>query len=311
MPVKKPTINHKHLSYDDRKTIETSIENRRTKADIARILNKDLSTIGKEVMKHRILKPRNTFNSPSVCANRKKCRKGCAGVKCGDFVEQGCKFRDRLPGACNNCGGKKRRIDKYIYDAKKAQAAYGKTLSGSREGFNLSEEERKEIGEKTAPLLKQGQPGCQIMSSHKRGIPASQRSLYTYIEPSLFEDFGLFSFSLKEKAGRRPRKTLKKRNGPKHFEGRRHKGCLQFCEENPDVPATGMDTVYNSPSGPYLQTLQFCGTGLVAGFLHEARTSKSMAATMDLLQERLGNGLWQRALQQNRIPAVHRPRKRI
>ncbi|MCL1913892.1 MAG: helix-turn-helix domain-containing protein [Eubacteriaceae bacterium] len=152
MPVKKPIINNKHLTYEDRQKIETGIGNRRTKADIARILNKDPSTIGKEILKHRVLKPRNTFNSPFICANMGKCRKGCAGVKCGDYVEQGCKRRDRPPGACNKCDTKKCRLDKYIYDAKKAQAAYGKTRSESREGFNLTEEERKAIGEKIAPL---------------------------------------------------------------------------------------------------------------------------------------------------------------
>jgi len=45
---KKPASNHKHLSYEDRKTIEAGLGNRRTKADIARILNKDPSTAGKK-----------------------------------------------------------------------------------------------------------------------------------------------------------------------------------------------------------------------------------------------------------------------
>ncbi|MCL1913334.1 MAG: hypothetical protein FWG10_05540 [Eubacteriaceae bacterium] len=41
-------------------------------------------------------------------------------------------------------------MDKYIYDAKKTQAAYGKTLSGPRESFSPTGEERKTIEGKIA-----------------------------------------------------------------------------------------------------------------------------------------------------------------
>jgi IS30 family transposase len=292
MPVKKPKADHKHLTLQDRQVIQTGIEKRSNKSDIARALAKDPSTIGKEIHLHRLLKPRNTFNSPFVCLHRNTCG-GCAGRKCARFVEQGCKARDRSPGACNKCPkGSSCRLDKYYYDAKKAQERYERTLSESREGFNLREGERKLIGEKIAPLLEKGQSVYHILSSHKLEIQVSARTLYTYIEENLFEDFGVPSFSLKEKVGRRPRKTLKKRKDPRHFEGRRYKDYLAFCQENPDAPTAEMDTVYNRPQGPFIQTFLFCGTGLMIGFLYAERTSKSMAGTMDLLQARLGVELY-------------------
>jgi IS30 family transposase len=53
-----------------------------------------------------------------------------------------------------------------------------------------------------------------------------------------------------------------------------------------------MDTVFNDVSGPYIQTFFFEGTGFMAGFLHQEKTSASMAATLDMLQERLGDELF-------------------
>jgi IS30 family transposase len=53
-----------------------------------------------------------------------------------------------------------------------------------------------------------------------------------------------------------------------------------------------MDTVYNDPSGPYIQTFFFEGTGFMLGFLHREKTSASMSATLDTLQEQLGDELF-------------------
>ena len=49
-----------------------------------------------------------------------------------------------------------------------------------------------------------------------------------------------------------------------------------------------MDTVYNSPSGPYLQTFLFEHSAVMIGFLHNEKTSACMAESLNLLQKRLG-----------------------
>ena len=58
---------NKHLTLDERKIIQTGIENRSNKVDIARTIGKDATTIAKEIKKHRIFKPRNQFIYPSIC----------------------------------------------------------------------------------------------------------------------------------------------------------------------------------------------------------------------------------------------------
>jgi IS30 family transposase len=286
---KKIRTNNKHLTLEERQIIQTGIENGSNKVDIARTLAKDPSTISKEITKHRTVKPRNTFNGPCICIHLRSC--GSCSRKCERYEEKRCARRDKSPGACNKCmDGSRCRLDKYIYDAKAAHAAYQTELSSSRAGFNLTEKERTAIGETIAPLLEQGQSVYQIKSEHDELVPSS-RSLYTYIESGLFKDFGVSHFSLKEKVNRKPReKNLKKRKNPAHYEGRRYSDFLRFMIENPDIQVVEMDTVMNNPSGPYLQTFLFRGAKLMIGFLKSDKTSAAMAATLDELQGILGDG---------------------
>ena len=92
-----------HLTLDERKIIQVGIEKSSTKADIARTIGKDATTVAKEIRKHRVLKPRNTFNRPILCANLSGiCPKPCV-QKCEFFKDPVCTRRDKSPGACNGC----------------------------------------------------------------------------------------------------------------------------------------------------------------------------------------------------------------
>lgn len=104
----------------------------------------------------------------------------------------------------------------------------------------------------------------------------------------LFKEFGIDNFSLKKKVQRRIKsKKLKKRRQPVNYEGREYKDYLEYAKTHPFEHTTEMDTVYNSQSGPFIQTFIFENTGLMIGFLHKERTSVSMASTLDKLQELL------------------------
>ena len=59
--ISKQTHDNKHLTLDERKIIQTGIENRSNKVDIARTIGKDPATVAKEIRKHRTFKPRNQF----------------------------------------------------------------------------------------------------------------------------------------------------------------------------------------------------------------------------------------------------------
>jgi len=280
-----------HLTLENRKIIQAGIESGSTKADIARTIGKDATTVAKEIRKHRKLRPRNTFNNPVLCAKQNSCRKGCV-KKCDLFEEPVCKRRDKSPGACNKCEKmSKCKMDKYFYEATGADNEYRRDLVDFREGLNLTVKERDTIAQIIAPLLKQGQSVHQILSAHPE-IKQCEKTIYTYIENGVFKEVDVDNFSLKEQVNRKLPKKYKPRKEPANFAGRKYADFLAFRAANPDTPATEMDTVYNSPSGPYLQTFLFEKAAFMIGFIHRERTNAAMSGSLNLLQDQIGNELF-------------------
>lgn len=286
---RKQLHDNSHLTLEQRKIIQTGIENNSTKSSIAKTIGKDETTVAKEIRNHRTFKPRNTFNSPILCMKRKSCNIKVCLQTCSYLEKPTCFRRDKSPGACNKCENlSKCRLDKYFYTAIKADEEYHNTLVNSREGINLTKEERINIADIIAPLLKQGQSIHQILSSHKE-IIQSERTLYHYIECGVFKDFGVDCFSLKEQINRKQfKQKYKKRRERVDFKGRKYEDFLEFHLKNPDTPITEMDTLYNSPQGPFLQTFMFEKASFMVGFLHDEKTNESMSGSLDLLQDKLG-----------------------
>lgn len=279
-----------HLTLDDRKMIQHGLEEGKSKAQIAKELGKSSSTISKEVKLHRKFKLASSYNRGPryFCANSGQFKE-CYGCKreCEHFVERGCKRRDRI-GVCNQCpDNRKCYLDKFYYHAIKAHEEYLYTLHDAREGVNLTSTQMITMAELIGPLLKKGQSVYQILENHPE-LDISVKTLYTYIESGIFKDYGIDNFSLKRQVSMRKRKRLKPRRKAANYEGHTYADYLQFKQEHPSLPTTEMDTVYNDPEGPYIQTFIFENTALMIGFLHKEKTSQSMASTLDLLQERLG-----------------------
>ncbi len=280
-----------HLTLEDRKFIQHSLDEEKSKAQIARDLGKSPSTISKELKLHRKIKPRNMFNTGIAyfCKNRNKfdsCRK-CA-KKCPNYLERTCKRRDRI-GICNKCPKVSHcHLDKYFYHAARAHEEYLYTLSDSREGVNLTTPQMITMAETIAPLLKRGQSVYQIVENHPE-LGICVKTLYTYIESGIFKNYGIDNFSLRRQVSSKKKKSLKPRKQPVCYDGHKYEDFLEFRKSHPDIPATEMDTLYNQSEGPYIQTFIFENAPVMIGFLHEEKTSASMASTLDVLQERLGN----------------------
>lgn len=282
-----------HLTLEERKVIQAGIENNSTKASISRNIGKDPTTVAKEIRKHRSLKPRNTFGRPILCIHAKTCKVKSCFKKCEKYQEPTCNRRDKSPGACNKCETIKTCIlDKYIYNAEDAEKEYRRDLVDFREGINLTTKERDRIGGIIAPLLKNGQSVYQILSTHKE-ISQCEKTIYNYIESGVFKPFGVDNFSLKEQVNRKQFKNKYKiRKESVNYSGRKYEDFIHYRKENPYLPVVQMDTVYNSPHGPYLQTFLFEKTAFMIGFLHKEKLCVNMANSINLLQKCLGNELF-------------------
>ena len=265
-----------HLTLSERIIIETGITNGSTKVAIAKTIGKDPSTVAKEIRRHRIYKPRRTYGHKSICVHRKQCS-GCRKRVqcCSDYKEEACQERDRSPGACNGCK-KKCFLPRYFYYAKTADEVYRETLVNSRVGINLTEERRKELAEVIAPLAKKGQSFYQILHNHPE-IDLSDKTLYTYVALGVFKDYGLDSFTLKERVQRK-QYTYKERNNTEKplkpediYKKRTYNDFQKFKVANPNVCVVQMDTLYNSPEGPYVQTFFFENSSFMLGLFIRKR----------------------------------------
>ena len=148
--------NGKQLSLSQRIKIEDMLNQRKRKYEIANELDKNQSTISREINRHKFLKPHNVFNNNENAYNCKyfiNC-KVCTG-KCKIYQPISCKERDRNIGVCNNCPKLKScKLDKYFYKADKAQKDYEYTLRDSRQGVNLTTSELIELAHIICPLVK-------------------------------------------------------------------------------------------------------------------------------------------------------------
>ena len=282
-----------HLSLDDRKAIQHGLEEGLSKAEIARRIGKNPSTVSKEIKTHKKFKNANFYGRSTgyFCKNRGNFKE-CNSCKreCEHYVPRTCKRRDRI-GVCNKCPNNSSgncALEKYYYKAVQAHEEYLYTLSDSREGVNLRTSEMITIAETIGPLLTKGQSVYQILALHPE-LDISVKTLYTYIESGIFKDYGIDNFSLKRQVSMKRRKKLKARKSPANYEGHKYSDYLAFREANPTQPCTEMDTVYNNPSGPYIQTFIFEHTHTMIGILHKEKTSASMAGTLDVMQDLLGS----------------------
>jgi len=287
---KKHYCDNSHLTLDERKTIQIGIENRSTKTAIAKTIGKDPTTVAKEIRKHRVIKPRNKYGRPNICVNRRKCG-NCKKREnsCPNYQELTCKGRDKSPGACNKCPKSNNcYLTRYFYYANLAQQEYQRQLVESRVGINIDKKEIEVLAEIVVPLVLKGQSIYQILLSHPE-IKQCEKTIYNYIDQGVFKSFGLDYFSLKEKVQRKqPKIQYKKRNEKNIFKDRKYIDYLRFTEDNPDIPTVEMDTVYNNQDGPYIQTLLFKRINFMIGFIHQEKTSSSMATTFDQLEKLLG-----------------------
>ena len=146
--------NSSKLSFDQRCKIEEMVSLRKRKFEIADEVGKTRSTVAREIMRHRKLKPSRFFNENAYnCTLFKDC-KVCTG-KCSLFQPIRCPDRDRNIGACNNCSKLRScKLDKYFYKAKVAQKGYEYTLTDARQGVNLTRTELIGLAHTICPLIK-------------------------------------------------------------------------------------------------------------------------------------------------------------
>ena len=289
----------KHLTRKGRRFIEEGIVNGANKVSIASVLGKDPSTIGKEIKKHR----RRTYTCKMnlECTNYKTCSFGrLCHAQCPAYSPFVCQRRDRSPGACNGCQDYRHcRFHKFRYDADEAQGRYERLLKQSREGLDLDERTIQRLAQIVVPAIQNGLSPEQIILDYP-DLGLCLKTLYNYIEQGVFKPWNITDLSLRQKLRRKIPKNkqilYKKQKDYRYLTGRKHKDYLAYREEHPEAYVVQMDTLYNQPEGPFLQTFKFLEWDFFLAFLQERRTAERMVTGLDLLEEILTPALFRQVI---------------
>lgn len=301
-------LKQKHLTLEDRNYIEQALNQNMTFKEIGKFLSKDPTTIAKEIKKHRIRKEPSTFNGGiNVCIHRFSCRrknvcgrnckalcsKYCSRCNsyCSDFEEDVCNSIKQAPYVCNSCNSKNAcRLVKYYYRALPSYNQYKNTLSVSRQGVNLSDDELCELDKIVSPLLKQGQTIAHIYQT--QDLKCSKSSLYNYIDKNKLSARNIDLHRKVRYSKRKSKRTIPKDTAIR--KGRTYEDFEKYLVENPDTQVVEMDTVEGKKGGKVLLTMLFRNSKLMLAFLLNDKTSNSVLKAFNWLESIIGNKLFEK-----------------
>ena len=296
----------KHLTLQDRYTIEEGLNHGYTLTRIAQEVGKDKTTISKEIRKHRIGNSQrvgnvndclNRFQCPiqhlcrdcSVDKDCRRCRKEDCRNICPEYRSESCRYIQRAPYVCNGCSMVYDcHRPHFYYRASSAYSSYVERLKSSREGISLTREQLFELDCLLTPLLRQGQSIAHIYAEHMNEIPCSMRTLYNYIDMGILT---VRNIDLPKKVRYKPRRPRRKEPEMDYAyrEGRTYKDFLEYISANPEAVVVELDTVHGSKSrGGVMMTMLFRNSTLMLILLLSDCTQKSVRAAFDMLTDTLG-----------------------
>ena len=298
----------KYLTYEERLEIQACLKENISFGEIGRKLGKDRTTIAKEIKGHSYEKKTGCSGWPyNACKHRSKCKvkyicgkneckrpsayscKLCSYCNdfCPDFDEEICTVQFKPPYVCNACAQyNKCTLKKKIYDAADAHLEFSENISEARSGILSNEEELMRLNSIISPLVKNGQSVHQIYINHVDELMCSEKTIYNYIDASLFD---VRNIDLPRKVKYRPRYRKQEFKVDKGCRiGRNYHDFLEYMEKNPDTPVVQMDSVIGNKGGKVLLTIHFVDTSLMLAFLRDANTSQSVIDIFSTLRNTLG-----------------------
>lgn len=302
----------KHLTIENRLFIELALDENYTLKEIAKRLEKDPTTISKEVKRNRVVSSTKKSTELLRCENHKNCskkqlcRESCNNIckkctmincyrACPEYSSKKCLKLIRFPYVCNGCVPNTLcRCERYHYRAKVADANYKDMLKSSREGLNVTAGQLKNLDELISPLIMKGQSISHIHANHKLEINCSERTIYKYFEKNVFT---ARSIDLPRKVKFKPRqkRTSSSDTNASHRIGRTYEDFNLFLAENPDTAVVEMDTVHGTRSGKVLFTFFFRKSSLMIAFIIESCTQIYVKEIIDKLYEMLGAEAFKRS----------------
>lgn len=307
------TATYKHLTLQDRITIQSSLNQNESFKKIANTIGKDCSTISKEVrLNLRISKEGGHYINFNDCLSRKGCTftnlctscsykrsRLCFSCKfctsnCSLYQKEICLLLRKPPYVCNACKQKiKCSLAKHFYEADFAHNRYREKLSEARKGILLSQKDIDHLNQLLVPLIqKQGLSIHHVYLHHKDEIMFSEKTLYKLIDSGVLK---VRNMDLPRKVRYRTRKKKPTyKVDKKCLESRRYEDFITYCNAHPDIPIVQMDSVEGVKGGKVLLTIHFTSSHLMLAFLREYNDSQSVIDVFDTLDNLLGRELFKK-----------------
>ena len=295
----------KHMSIEDRYTIHNGLEIRKPLNQIASEVGKDRSTISREIRKHSVevdqgaryrLKNRcihrNDCHHHGLCEDKPDCTRRCStcvkcNMECPDYVEEHCLLLQQSPYVCNGCSSLSTCVlRKKFYRPVIAQKEYLETLHTSREGYNMTTLELRNVDKIVSPLIKQGQSIHHIAVHAGDRLTVSESTIARLIRNKML---GVTVLDQPRVCGLKPRK---RKPTPKKVDracriGRTYEDFTDFIANHPELQAVQMDSVIGTVGGKTLLTLIFPKSELMLAFLCDFHTAACVQAWIEKLYEAL------------------------
>ena len=195
----------RHMTEEDRQTIESCLRRGWTIAQISERIGRPESTVAREVKNRRIDSDKGARASNALCAHFEGCtRRGVCAVPCGmrklcrnchrcfeacaDFLPRRCARLETSPFVCNGCERERTcTLGKKFYIAKVAQASYVGILHGSRAGVRATDGQLAAINAVFSDCTRRGQSIRNVMANNPDVFPVCERTMYNYVGLKVFD----------------------------------------------------------------------------------------------------------------------------
>lgn len=217
-----------HLTYKERCIIHEFLNYGRKVSEIARRIEKDRTTVAKEIKKHSYIQPY------------------------GKQTELDCNRLDKSPHVCNGC------IDygickkpKRLYDGAAANTEYRRTISVTHSNFRKATPTQiHAINDVIAPLIvHKHQSVNHVYASHPETLPISKSTFYRWLDRGLLD---IKNIDLSRKVRYKVKKEYN--YGRDSIDssirlGRQYFNFQDYYEEHPQASIVEMDTVIGTKGG--------------------------------------------------------------
>lgn len=267
--------NNKQLNEEKREAIQFLLQNNNF-TQIANAINKDRTTVAKEVKRNRYIK--SNFYEPFDQTGINKAVNSCEKLKKPPYVCNFCAERNR----CNK--------HKLYYNSKQAQKRYEEVLTSSREGIHISAEIIEEIEHSIVPLIKEKKQSVnQVYANHSDVLFFSKPTFYRYVDLRVLS---LTNLDLPKKVVYKSRKKDEKNRKKREtalLKGRSYEEYLDFVSKHPRMSIVEMDTVEGTAeSEKVLLTLIIKETKFMLIFLLNKQNVANVNYAFETIKSKLG-----------------------